>query len=94
MTDWSASGVPAPAQSLHFEIDASGRSVQDVLAEAVLHTYDISADSDALRKDPDTFERLRGDYPIRREFTSFTVDLHGGTTEMREKMLKLGFKLK
>ena len=94
LTDWSASGVPAPAQSLHFEIDASGRSVQDVLAEAVLHTYDISADSDALRKDPDTFERLRGDYPIRREFTSFTVDLHGGTTEMREKMLKLGFKLK
>ena len=94
LADWTASGIPAPAQALDFEIDASGRSVQDVLTEAVLHTYDISSDSDALRKDLAAFESLRGNYPTRREFTSFTVNLHGGTPEMREKMLKLGFKLK
>ena len=91
---WEATGIPAPAQSLSFEIDAAGKSLQDVLTEAVLHTYDISADSAALRADLDAFERLRGDYPVRREFTSFTVSLDGGTSEMAERLSRLGFKIK
>ncbi|MBP5567392.1 MAG: 4-phosphoerythronate dehydrogenase PdxB [Bacteroidales bacterium] len=93
LLDWKASGVPAPLQTLDFEIDATGRSVQDVLTEAVLHTYDISADSDALRADLGAFEKLRGDYPIRREFTSFAVQLKGGTDEMKDRLSKLGFKI-
>ena len=94
LTDWKATGVPAPPQSTEFEIDAAGHSVQDVLTEAVLHTYDISADSDALRADLSAFERLRGDYPIRREFDSFTVSLMGGTAEMASRLSKLGFGVK
>lgn len=94
LTDWKASGIPAPAQSLEFEVDADKKSMQDVLTEAVLHTYDINADSDALRADLGAFERLRGDYPIRREFTSFTVKLRGGSPQMAEKLTALGFKLK
>ena len=94
LRNWKASGIPDPAQSLSFEIQAEGKSVQEVLAEAVLHTYDITADSNALRSDLGAFERLRGDYPVRREFTSFTVDLHGGTSEMAEKLTKLGFTIK
>lgn len=91
---WEATGIPAPAQSLSLEIQAAGKSLQDVLTEAVLHTYDISADSAALRADLDAFERLRGDYPVRREFTSFTVSLDGGTSEMAERLSGLGFKIK
>ncbi|MBO4595146.1 MAG: 4-phosphoerythronate dehydrogenase [Bacteroidales bacterium] len=94
LTDWTASGIPAPPQALEFGIDAAGKTLQEVLAEAVLHTYDISADSAALSAEPGAFERLRGDYPIRREFTSFTVELKGGTPEMAEKLSQLGFKLK
>ena len=94
LTDWTAAGIPAPAQSLSFEIDAAGKSLQDVLTEAVLHTYDISADSDALRAELGAFERLRGDYPIRREFTSFTLSLNGGTAEMADRLSRLGFKIK
>lgn len=93
LAGWTASGVPAPPQSTEFEIDASEKSLQEVLTEAVLHTYDISADSDSLRADLDAFEKLRGDYPVRREFTSFTVRLKGGTEEMKEKLAKLGFKI-
>ena len=93
LTDWSASGIPAPAQALSFGIQAIGKSLQEVLTEAVLHTYDISADSDALRTHLGDFERLRGDYPIRREFTSFTVRLEGGTPEMASRLSKLGFKV-
>ena len=94
LTSWTATDIPAPAQSLSFEIEASHKSLRDVLAEAVLHTYDISADSAALRADISAFERLRGDYPVRREFSSFTVSLKGGTPEMADKLTRLGFIIK
>ena len=94
LADWTASGIPDPPQALEFIIDAKGKSTQDVLTEAVLHTYDIEADSAALSAEPGAFERLRGDYPIRREFTSFTVALKNGTPVMAEKLSRLGFKLK
>lgn len=35
-----------------------------------LRFYDPRRDSDALKKRPEDFERLRGDYPLRREFFS------------------------
>ena len=91
LTDWTASGVPAAPQAAEFEIDASGKSMQDVLTEAVLHTYDITADSDALRADLGAFEKLRGDYPVRREFSYFTVRLIGGTPEMASRLARIGF---
>ena len=94
LTDWEATGIPAPAQELEFDLDATGKSMQEVLTEAVLHTYDIEADSNALRADLGAFEKLRGDYPVRREFTSFSVRLHGGTPQMAEKLSKLGFSVK
>ncbi|MBR5703959.1 MAG: 4-phosphoerythronate dehydrogenase PdxB [Bacteroidales bacterium] len=91
LTDWTASGVPAAPQAAKFEIDASGKSMQEVLTEAVLHTYDITADSNALRADLGAFEKLRGDYPVRREFSYFTVRLIGGTPEMASRLTHLGF---
>ncbi len=94
LTDWEATGIPAPAQELEFDLDATGKSMQEVLTEAVLHTYDIEADSNALRADLGAFEKLRGDYPVRREFTSFSVRLHGGTPQMAEKLSRLGFSVK
>ena len=93
LTGWKASGIPNPPQTLDFEIDAAGKTLQEVLTEAVLHTYDITADSEALRTDLGAFEKLRGDYPIRREFTSFAVQLKGGTDEMKDRLSKLGFKI-
>ena len=93
LTDWKASGIPNPPQALEFEIDAAGKTLQEVLTEAVLHTYDITADSDALRANLGAFEKLRGDYAVRREFTSFAVQLKGGTDEMKDKLARLGFKI-
>ena len=92
LTDWTASGVPAAPQAAEFEIDASGKSMQDVLTEAVLHTYDITADSNALRSNLGAFEKLRGDYPVRREFSYFTVRLKNGTPEMASRLTRLGFQ--
>ena len=93
LTDWTASGVPAPAQPLAFCIDAAGKSDAEVLAEAILHTYDVQRDSDALRAAPDQFEKLRGDYPVRREPTAFSLTLRGGTAAQAETLSRLGFQI-
>ncbi len=90
---WKATGVPSPAQPLEFTIDAAGKSCQEVLSEAVLYTYNVLDDSDALRGDLDAFEKLRGDYPVRREFTAFTLTLKNGTADMAERMQRIGFEV-
>ncbi|ADV42576.1 4-phosphoerythronate dehydrogenase PdxB [Bacteroides helcogenes] len=42
-------------------------------AEAYLQMYDPRRDSEALKKHPDLFEKLRGDYPLRREEGAFIL---------------------
>ena len=93
LEDWKAEGVPAPAQPLEFTLDARDKSLQKVLTEAILYTYDVADDSNALRSDPASFEKLRGDYPVRREFTAFTVRLKDGTPEAAARLGELGFKV-
>jgi len=43
----------------------------------VFHTYNIIEDDVKLRFDPSLFEKIRGNYPIRREFPAYTVSLTG-----------------
>lgn len=94
LTAWTASGVPAPPQALEFEIDAAGKTRQQVLSEAILHTYDVAEDTAALRADLGAFEKLRGDYPVRREPTAFAVRLRNAAPEVAESISKLGFEIK
>ncbi len=94
LVDWTASGIPAPPQPLAFTIDASGKTPQEVLSEAILHTYDVRQDSDALRAELGAFERLRGDYMVRREPSAFTLTLSGGGRELAARLELLGFKVK
>lgn len=94
LTEWTASGIPAPEQALEFTVDASGRTVQEVLIEAVLHTYDVRRDSDALCAAPGSFERLRGDYWVRREPSAYTLTLLHGTGDLASRLERIGFKVK
>ncbi len=43
------------------------------LYEAVMASYDVTTDTSRLRNDPESFEKQRADYPLRREFHAFTV---------------------
>ena len=43
------------------------------LTEAALQMYDPRRDCEALRQNPGLFEQLRGDYPLRRERSAFTI---------------------
>lgn len=71
--DWEIQELPLPQQSTEFTIDAANRKPQDLLAESILHTYDVTKDDSMLRADTGRFEALRSGYPVRREFGSFTV---------------------
>ena len=93
LTDWRPERIPAPAQPLSFALDAAGKSRQEVLSEALLYTYDILADDRALRAHPERFEQLRGDYPVRREPTAFTLRLQGATPELTQTLSALGFRV-
>ncbi|MBP5171180.1 MAG: 4-phosphoerythronate dehydrogenase PdxB [Bacteroidales bacterium] len=93
LTDWTASGVPAPAQPLEFSIDASGKTDQEVISEAILYTYDVRSDSDLLRGCLEGFEQQRGDYPVRREFTAFTLHLSHAGADLADRLAKIGFKI-
>ena len=44
------------------------------MLEAVSLSYNIKEDSERLRNSPSTFEKQRGDYPLRREFPVFSVE--------------------
>lgn len=71
--EWEVQDMPFPSQPLEFTIDTKDRKPQDVLAEAILHTYNVMDDDTALRKDILSFEKQRSEYPVRREFPAFAV---------------------
>ncbi len=92
LDDWQPEKVEAPENPL-IEIDGTQRREYSILAEAILSTYNIENDDDALRSSPELFEKLRGDYPVRREFNSFNIKTKNIEKETILKLEKLGFKI-
>jgi erythronate-4-phosphate dehydrogenase len=92
LEDWQPEKVETPENSM-IEIDGNQRREYSILAEAILSTYNIENDDEALRESTENFEKLRGDYPVRREFDSFTIKAKNIEKETFEKLEKLGFKI-
>lgn len=93
LTDWRPSRIPSPPRDLEFTIDAAGKTFQEVLSEAVLYSYDVLEDDSFLREHPESFEARRGDYPVRREFTAFSLHLLNAAEREKEALSELGFKI-
>lgn len=92
LENWYPVNVPGPL-SPDMVIEGNGRSDEEIIREAVLHTYDIKDDDQKLRSFPSGFEKQRGDYPVRREFTSYSVRLEGCSGNSRRMLEELGFNL-
>ena len=90
LDNWQPSGVEPPENPI-FEIDGNQRREYSIMAEAILSTYNIETDDEALRQAPSNFEKLRGDYPVRREFDSFKIDAKNIEAGTLGKLGKLGF---
>jgi erythronate-4-phosphate dehydrogenase len=92
LTDWYPENIPAALFS-KIEIDGKGKSDEEVIMEAVFHTYNIEEDDIKLRFSPSDFEKQRGDYPIRREFPSYSVNLKNCSWESRKILESFGFRV-
>jgi len=76
-------------------------SDEDALTIAVLSHYDVRSDAAALRrvleldavKQPDYFDELRRNYPVRREFDSTTIDLGEPRPRLAQQLRELGFRV-
>ncbi len=67
--------------------------LEEAMYQAIEATYHIMNDDKRLRTSPDTFEKQRGDYPLRREITSHTVQLSQSDPGWFKLFKELGFKL-
>jgi erythronate-4-phosphate dehydrogenase len=90
INDWKPENVELP-ETTTIEIDGYKQSESSILASAVLSTYNIENDDKALRKAPHLFEKLRGDYPVRREFATYTIKTKNVKATTAEKLRKMGF---
>lgn len=96
---WDPAGRMPPADVPEIEIDCFGKSEEDVIRQAVLSIYDIRRDDAALRKIQDLsetdrgfhFEKLRREYPRRREFFNTCVKLKNPISAAVKKLEALGF---
>jgi erythronate-4-phosphate dehydrogenase len=90
--------MPAPLVP-EIRVEVRGRSDEAVLREVVRRVYDIEADDRRLRETAVSddgqrakhFDRLRRDYPERREFQYTTIIAPDASPALRGKLGALGF---
>ena len=90
--NWEPEEIELPENTV-IEIDGNQRREYSILAEAILSTYDIENDFYKLKDAPELFEKQRGDYPVRREFDTFTIQARNIGKETLEKLKLLGFRI-
>ncbi len=90
--NWKATGVEKPANP-EILIDGTNKTNEQIISEAILATYDIREDDKRLRSSLETFEKQRGDYPVRREFPAYSVAGKFNNAKVIDKLKKIGFKL-
>jgi erythronate-4-phosphate dehydrogenase len=90
--DWEPGGVDAPGNPI-IALEGKHQSKQSILTDAILATYPIGSDDETLRNNTELFEQLRGDYPDRREFNSYSIQANDIEAEVLEDLESLGFNL-
>jgi len=86
---WRPADVPRP-ETTELRCPETGAPEENLLA-VVRQSYDVAADTARLRRSPGDFEKLRGSYPLRREFPVFAV--RGGAPRERAVLRELGFRM-
>lgn len=87
---WQPALPPGPAIELTVR---PGEDDEDVLRRLIRHNYDITADDAALRRDPRAFDKLRAEYPVRREFHTARLTLTGASPALLAKVAALGYRV-
>ncbi len=96
--NWSTLVPPAKDREIAFQ--STGDDQKD-LRQLLRRIYDIEADDARLRKLADLpadqqgphFDRLRKEYPVRREAWNYTVSLAGGASSLEARLESLRFNI-
>ena len=88
--DWYPNDLPSPG-NMHIMLNDDDDPMNLKLAKLILQTYDVSEDSCRLTEKPEKFEALRGNYPVRREFSRWTVRLSDKNSDLQRSLQLLGF---
>jgi erythronate-4-phosphate dehydrogenase len=92
MLNWYTKDVPQPLSPI-ITIDCKEKTDEDILREAVSSTYNITDDDLKLRFSPSDFEKQRGKYPLRREFSAYSVKLLNCSNKSQIALKELGFRI-
>ncbi len=92
LNDWYPEDIPLP-MSGKIEIPTSNCQEDSVLKEVVKSAYDIVADNERLKKSPSSFEYLRGNYVIRRDFDAYEVIVGEDNLHTSSVLEGLGFQV-
>jgi len=92
MDDWYPSHLPPPQRPV-IELNADNISEERIIGNAILSTYNVLDDDKAFRANPSRFEDLRNFYPIRREFTAFTLKFNGNKPAFLDSLMSIGFNI-
>jgi len=98
-TEWDPRPLMPPPATPQLQIEPRGKHPQDVVASVVAAIYDIERDDADLRgvrglpldQRGYHFDRLRRDYPIRREFGNTRVIVPTDQPDVAPTFEKLGF---
>jgi erythronate-4-phosphate dehydrogenase len=88
---WEPSDVPEPENKI-IQFNAAGKSSQEILSDLIKRTYDIRRDDKALRLQPDDFEKYRGNYPFRREFGAYLIQIANLSEEDKISFERAGIR--
>ena len=73
LNNWTPNDIPMPKiKNINFAQFANIENKYEILLNAYNYSYDILSDDNALRANPENFEKLRGNYPLRRELKNFS----------------------
>jgi len=90
--DWQPLVVDLPAKT-SIELDGLNFKEEDILSKAILATYDIRTDDEAFRENPNLFEKRRGEYPVRREYSVYNIITQNIPLTTCEKLKHIGFRI-
>ncbi|HEY5499143.1 MAG TPA: 4-phosphoerythronate dehydrogenase PdxB [Bacteroidales bacterium] len=90
--NWQADHIDNPDQTTII-LDGLNLSEEEILSKVVLATYDIRTDDAVLRSNPALFEKLREDYPVRREYPVYNLLTRNIKEKTLDKLELLEFKI-
>lgn len=90
--DWEPDSIPA-LPDMMITVDCLDRDEEEIVGQVIHSTYRVEDDDQRLRAAPLEFEKQRGNYPLRREFKAYTLNLLNGWPEIKRTCRKLGFKV-